>query len=61
MNPLNNIPQQFFNQPGVQQIMQQVQKAANGRSPREIAFQLAQEKGIPLQEFQNLMKQFNLH
>lgn len=60
MNPLNNndIPQQYqqmLQQPQAQQFIQQLNQQYAGLTPQQIAIQLAQERGIPLN---NIMTQF---
>lgn len=60
MNPLNNndIPQQYqqmLQQPQAQQFIQQLKQQYAGLTPQQIATQLAQQKGIPLD---NIMNQF---
>ena len=60
MNPLNNneIPpqyQQMLQQPQAQQFIQQLKQQYAGLTPQQIATQLAQERGIPLN---NIMAQF---
>lgn len=56
-NPLNtqgqqtNLNPQFIQmlqQPGAQQLLQQLQQQMPGKSPREMAYYLAQQKGIPV-------------
>lgn len=60
MNPLNNndIPQQYqqmLQQPRAQQFIQQLKQQYAGLTPQQIATQLAQQKGIPLD---TIMTQF---
>lgn len=59
MNPLNNnIPpqyQQMLQQPQAQQLIQQLNQQYAGLTPRQIATQLAQQRGIPLD---TIMTQF---
>lgn len=60
MNPLNNneIPQQYqqmLQQPQAQQFIQQLKHQYAGLTPQQIASQLAQERGIPLD---NIINQF---
>lgn len=60
MNPLNNnnIPpqyQQMLQQPQAQQLIQQLNQQYAGLTPQQIATQLAQQRGIPLD---TIMTQF---
>ena len=60
MNPLNNnnIPpqyQQMLQQPQAQQLISQLKQQFAGLTPQQIATQLAQQRGIPLN---NIMTQF---
>lgn len=61
MNPLNNndIPQQYqqmLQQPQAQQLIQQLKQQYAGLTPQQIATQLAQQKGIPLDNIMNQLK-----
>ena len=48
---------QMLQQPGAQQLLQQLQQQMPGKSPREMAYQMAQNKGIPLNQIEQLFSQ----
>ena len=46
---------QMLQQPGAQQLLQQLQQQMPGKSPREMAYQLAQQKGIPVSQIEQML------
>lgn len=52
---VNNLLQQ---NPQAQQFMQNLQKSANGMSPREMAMQLAKQRGIDPAQLNQLVGRF---
>lgn len=48
---------QMLQQPGAQQLLQQLQQQMPGKSPREMVYQMAQNKGIPLNQIEQLFSQ----
>ena len=66
-NPLNTQSQgqqtnlnpqftQMLQQPGAQQLLQQLQQQMPGKSPREMAYHLAQQKGIPVERLNQALR-----
>lgn len=60
-NPLNTQGQQtnltqMLQQPGAQQLLQQLQQQMPGKSPREMAYHLAQQKGIPVERLNQALR-----
>lgn len=61
-NPLNTNQGQQTNltqmlqQPGAQQLLQQLQQQMPGKSPREMAYHLAQQKGIPVERLNQALR-----
>ena len=46
---------QMLQQPGAQQLLQQLQQQMPGKSPREMAYHLAQQKGIPVSQIEQML------
>ena len=47
---------QMLQQPGAQQLLQQLQQQMPGKSPREMAYHLAQQKGIPVERLNQALR-----
>lgn len=59
-NPQAYVNQMLQQNPGAAQFIQQLQQNANGMSPREMAMQLAKQRGIDPAQLNQLASRFGL-
>lgn len=50
VNPMALAQQMLQNNPNAKQVMTQFQNMANGRSPRDLAMQLAKQNGVDMKQ-----------
>ena len=60
-HPLNPQFTQMLQQPGAQQFLNQLLQQNPGKSPRELAYHIAQQKGISQDQLSQLMSRFGLN
>lgn len=59
-NPMALAQNMLQNNPNAKQIMAQFQNMANGRSPRDLAMQLAKQNGVDMKQLMQFASRFGL-
>ena len=59
-NPMALAQQMLQNNPNAKQVMTQFQNMANGRSPRDLAMQLAKQNGVDAEQMMQFASRLGL-
>ena len=59
-NPMALAHQMLQNNPNAKQVMTQFQNMANGRSPRDLAMQLAKQNGVDMKQLMQFASRLGL-
>ena len=59
-NPMALAQQMLQNNPNAKQVMMQFQNMANGRSPRDLAMQLAKQNGVDMKQLMQFASRLGL-